>query len=68
MNVSQRKCAIQMLCYYYDYYDYLIILQQRKITFSFVPVTPQVRLRPVALDIKGLSENPRCSQKRSLLL
>ena len=31
---------------------------QRKITFSFVSSTPQVGLHPVALDLKGLSQDP----------
>ena len=31
-----------------------------KILFSFLPVTPQVKLRLVALDLECLSQNPSC--------
>ena len=33
---------------------------KRKILFSFLPVTPQVRLHPIVLDLKCLSQNPCC--------
>ncbi len=35
--------------------------------FSMCQETPRVGLRPVALDLKGLSQDPHCSQKRCLL-
>ncbi len=44
---------------------YLITASKKKISFALV--TPRVGLRPVALDLNGLSQNPRCSRKRRLL-
>ena len=42
----------------------IIILRYRsmksQILSSFLPVTPQVKLRPVASDLEGLSQNPCC--------
>ena len=46
---------------------HIITACERKITFSHVPVTPRVRLHPIALDLRVSSQGPRCSQKRSPL-
>ena len=41
---------------------HLITAFKIKITFSFVPVTPRVGLCPISLDLKGLSQDPRCNR------
>ena len=43
------------------YYDYFALAQHEKKDLVFpLPVTPQVKLRPVALDLECLSQNPCC--------
>ena len=53
------KCLICTETIYYYYY-FALAQHERKLLFSFLSVTPQVKLRPVALDLKCLSQNPCC--------